>query len=745
MRSASRHLYWGIAMAICAVPRLNAASPTDEARVIGRALSLAPPELLKLVRGERLVPTWREKGSQFWFVADRVGAVDYLRVDPESKHVTKLFERSKLEGALHKVAVATLPDELPGFAFDFAEDEISFDHAGGRWCYLPRNDRLTKCDKVEGGLSPDKHWRVRVRDYNLYLEDTSTGKERQLTTDGSAEQPYARPVVNLKEMVAQGTSVPHLDADIVWSPDSRRFATYHMNLQGARRLSVVQSTPPEGAAPRVFDYVYPMTGDEHVPTAQTVIVDAASAAIVRTDSPPREMLYYGGPVLEWTRDSAAVLQEIPGRGYGSLTLYSIDAATGKSTVLTREQSNRFVDFYSHRWSYIEGADAVAWVSDTDGWNHAYLVDRNGERHQATSGNWTVAELAGSDKSGRHLFVVGRGRESGRDPYLRSLYSVGGSTLTLTPEPLDHDVFVSPDGRFFVDNQSLVNQPTVTVLRNTRDGKVLMKLQSADIGELKRRNLVLPEPFTVTAADGRTPLYGVLYKPSTFDPNKRYPVVEYIYTGPTTITSPQSFTAGLRVESAFAVAELGYIVVVVDARGTSGRGRAFLDPAYKNLHAVGLDDHIAAIKTLSRRHPYMDATAVGVYGFSAGGYDVVRAMTERPDFYKVGISASGNQDNRLDKAIWNEQWMGYPLGPQYDANSNVSWAGKLEGRLFLAYGELDENVPPAATLRLVDALIGAGKSFELLVVPNADHFLASGSYFNRRRFEFLRRNLPPPAS
>lgn len=741
-----------LGIAIYAVSQAHAAPPADDGlhqAVITRALALMPDELDKLVRGERVVPTWQEYGSQFWFAAHRTHGVDYLRVDPKSRSVVPLFDRGKLEAVVRKVAgerAPALPEELDGFSYDFDKGEITFNYSGRHWGYSPRSDRLEPMKEVQSGCSPDGRWQVLVRDYNLFLKDKSDGHIRQVTSDGTYAHPYARPVVSLKDMVAQETSVPKLAPDIVWSPDSRLFVTYRLDLEGATRLSVVQSSPPGGGPPRVFDYVYPLTGDEHVPVAHTLIVNAASGGITQVGSPTEDILYSAGPEYQWTRDSTAILQRIVSRGYGSLRLYSIDAATGKSVVLTEDDSSLFVDFYAQRWRYIKGADATAWLADAQGWNQLFLVDRQGKRRQLTTGQWTVADVAGSDESGRHLFVVGRGKESGRDPYLASLYRVasdGSRTQSLTPEAFDHEVYVSPDGRFFVDNQSLVDQPTTTVLRRTRDGSVLMKLQSADISELTKRKLNLPEPFTVTAADGKTPLYGVLYKPSTFDPHKRYPVVESIYTGPHAITAPKSFTAGLHVDAAFAVAELGYIVVVVDGRGTSGRGRAFLDPAYRNLHAVGLDDHIAAIRTLAAQRPYMDATEVGVYGYSAGGYDVVRAMTERPDFYKVGIAASGNQDNRLDKAVWNEQWMGFPLGPQYDANSNVTWAGKLEGKLFLAYGELDENVPTAATLRLVDALIRAEKPFELLVVPNANHALASVPYFNRRRFQFLLRNLPPP--
>lgn len=734
-----------IGLLLCGVMSAALADTPSLESLLSRAQSVAPDQLAKLVRGERLTPHWREHSAEFWFTAERAGGVEYLRVDPTKKSIKPLFDRARLDAALRATTGQTGPEEFDDPDFDFAANEFSFKLQGERWTYSTTTHELGKTGAPDGGVSPDKRWRALVRDHDLYLEEMTTGQVRRLTTDGSPQAPYARPIVNLNDMVAQGTSAPVLDADVTWSPDSRRFISYQMTLTGARHLSAVQSTPPGGASPRVFDYIYPMAGDEHVPLAHTVIFDVASGVVTRVESPVTEMLYYGAPEFQWTRDGSAVLQKITRRGYGALRLYSIDAATGRSVQLHADESERFVDFYWHRWTYSPEANAAFWISERDGWSHALRVTLRGEKTYLTSGAWMVSGFAGNDSSGKALFVVGRGRERDRDPYLQHLYRVendGRKITLLTPEPADHDVSVAPDGRFFVDNLSTIEQPTRSLLRSTRDGAVLMELQRADISEMTKRGLRPPEPFTALAADDKTQLYGALYKPANFDPGRRYPVVEYIYTGPHTMTTPKSFAKALSVDVAFSMTELGFAVVVVDGRGTSGRGRAFLDPAYQNLHAVGLDDHIAAIRSLAARHSYLDVARFGVYGFSAGGYDVVRAMTERPSFYKVGISASGNHDNRLDKAVWNEQWMGYPLGAQYDDNSNVAWAGKLTGRLFLAHGELDENVPLAATLRLVDALIAANKPFEFLVVPNADHYLMKVPYFNRRRFEFFLHELAP---
>lgn len=738
----------------CAGTQLPAATPAADGtpdQLVARAQAVTPVALRELVTGEQVVPHWSDEGSRFWYAADRTGGVEYLQVDAESGTIRPLFDRAKLDHAIRETtgsggSAAGLA--LDAVDYDFDTRELTFDLQGRRWNFDTLTGRLAPAAPVEGVLSPDKRWRVLMREHDLYLEDTATRRVSRLTTDGSAERPYARPIASLKAMTAQGSDSPVLPVDIVWSPDARRFVTYQMDLRVARRLCAVQSTPPDGGPPRTYEYVYPMAGDEKVPVAQTIIFTVATGAARRVETIRQEMLYFGAPQYVWTRDSSAVLQAIATRGYKSLGLYSIDAASGHASLLAQEESKRFVDYFAHRWEYLPAADAVLWMSELDGWNHTVLVDRNGRRTKLTSGRWTVSELAGGSESGTAQFLVGRGREPNRDPYLRHLYRVerdAGGVRLLTPEPVDHDVYVSPGGHYFVDNMSTIDLPTTSVLRSAVDGRILLTLQTADLREFKALGLRLPEPFMALAADGTTPLYGALYKPSTFDPGKRYPVVEYIYTGPHTITTPKSFVAGLRLDVAYSMTELGFVVVVLDGRGTSGRGRAFLDPAYRHLHGVGLDDHVTVIRELGRRHPWMDTSAVGVYGFSAGGYDVLRAMTERPGFYKAGISASGNHDNRLDKAVWNEQWMGFPLDDGYVENSNVTWAPKLEGDLLLTHGELDENVPMAATLRLADALLRANKRFELLIVPNADHWLGDLPHYNRRRFQFMLRALSPPRS
>ena len=640
-----------LAAGTCGADRATDGSTRDDERLpvsrYERAEAFLPDNLGKLVKGEFVSPNWREDGSAFWFEAEDADGFHYVLIDPDRNLRRPLIDRTAVRAHFSESA-----GEPPGtirlanLAYDFETEEVSFDFADQHWSYDPKAKTFAEKEappEEPPGLSPDGRWRVFVREHDLHIEEVSSGNVRRLTTDGSVLRPYARPIVNLRRMVDEQTPSHETDPDVAWSPDSRRFASYRMNLEGARRLNVVQSTPPDGAPPVAYDYVYPLAGDEIVPTAEAFVIEAVSGVRTAIDLPAQEILYYYGPSFEWTGDGEEVVQVVPARGYQALRLYATEAATGETRVLTENVSATFVDYYDHAWSHLEETGTFFWLSEISGWHHAYLVERNGERRTVTSGDWRVQYLAGTDSSEDTLFVVGNGREPDRDPYLRHLYRVsrhGGEPVLLTPEPLDHAVSVSPDGRYFVDNMSLIDRSTRSVLRRAQDGTIVMELQQADVSALDATGYRRPEPFRTVAADGKTLIYGAIYRPSDFDPAKRYPIIENIYTGPHYVMTPKSFTAGLTGRNAASIAELGFVVVLIDGRGTSGRSRAFLEPAYRNLHGVGLDDHMAGIHAIAERYPYMDRSRVGIYGFSAGGYDVVRAMTRHPDFYKAGRLSLG---------------------------------------------------------------------------------------------------------
>ena len=743
-------------MATPAFAEAATTSPTAvPSSVYARAEAVLPQHINELIFGLSVRPQWIGDGAEFWFERNTPQGRDYVRVNPVSGQTTPLFDHDALVSQLAAASGKPLARKdlrLTGLKLDAKTGSLEFSHDGRKWRFDPAQGTVSPAAAASRtSTSPDGRWTAEVRDGDIYIVSVADGSARRLTQDG-ANSPYATPLINLKDMAAQGTSRPETSPMVIWSPDSRKIATYRIDRSSARHLSLVQSSPKDGGPPRVLDYVYPLTGDTVIPTSEGLIFDIETGQRTAMQTPPRPVLYYGGPWYEWSADSKAVFERQPARGYGALTLNRIEADTGQVRKLTEDTSDTYVDFYGHFWTYDDKSDTHFWTADPDGYAHIYAINaQTGARRQLTSGNWRARTVAGTDNKAGRVLIVGSGREAGRDPYLRHLYSVpanGGQIRLLTPEAMDHDVSVSPDGRFFVDNMSTIDQPTRSVLRRSSDGRIIMELGRADISAYLAAGYRLPEPFQTVAADGVTPIYGAIFKPADFDPAKRYPVIEDIYTGPHYVMTPKSFEAAMTGRNANAVAQIGVIAITIDGRGTWGRSRAFQQVAYKNLHAVGLDDHIAGIRDVASRNPWMDTSRVGIYGFSAGGYDVVRAMTRRPDFYKVGVTASGNHDNRLDKATWNEQWMGTELGPLYDENSNITWAPKLEGRLLVAHGELDENVPPLASLRLADALIKANKDFEFMMVPNADHFLDAVPYYQRRRWDFFVRELlnqtPPEA-
>jgi dipeptidyl-peptidase-4 len=733
-----------------AVEQLPAAS-------YARAEAVLRNHIGKLVYGMSVRPRWIGETSSFWFEKQTREGREYVRVDAVAGTTQPLFDLESLIGSLSEVADSPIERkkfQLPGLRVDEKTGLLHFRFGDKDWQY-DADTRELKPDPdaaLKGVESPDGAWRAVLREGNLFLVSTRDGTEKQLTTDGSYDAPYATPIVDPKLMIAQGTQTPVVQPSLSWSPDSRRIATFRLNQEGARRLALVQSTPPEGAQPRVFEYVYTLPGDTETALASSLIFEVETGQRTDMELAPEPVLYYFGPYYQWNADSTAVFARIIERGYKRFGLYRVDATTGKARLLLEDHSDTYLDYWSHFWSYDDQGDTLYWTADQTGYFHVDAIDPDtGVRRQLTSGDWVARSVAGSDSATGNVLIIGTGREAGLDPYLRHLYAVprkGGAPTLLTPEPLDHDISVSPDGSYFVDNMSLINQPTRSVLRRSSDGSIVMELGRADISDFLAAGYSLPEPFETVAADGKTPIYGAIFRPADFDPSKSYPVIEEIYTGPHIVAnSPKSFEVALNQRFIIPQVQIGAIGVTVDGRGTAGRSRAFQQPSYQNLHAVGLDDHIAAIQAMAAKYPYMDLTRVGIYGYSAGGYDVVRALTERPDFYKVGLTGCGVQDNRLDKAWWNEQWMGSEPGPVWDENSNITWASKLTGKLMIVHGELDENVPPANALRLVDALIKANKDFELLIIPNANHPVMAIPYFWRKQWDFFTKELlgkvPPP--
>jgi len=604
--------------------------------------------------------------------------------------------------------------------------------------------------------SPDGRRTAFIRDWNLWIRDTASGKETPLTTDGVKDFGYATDNAGWTKSDR---------AILVWSPDSKKIATFQQDQRNVGEMYLVDT---KVGHPTLQAWKYPLPGDKVVTMIHRVVIDVDSKRVTRLQMEPDQHrsslcddLWCGG---EW----ADVQWGSPGspgspgghdarlafvstsRDHTYEQLRVADANTGAVRNVMEERVSTFFESGNGKvsWRYLPASNEIIWFSERDNWGHLYLYDvQTGKlKHQITSGDGNVTQLLRVDEKNRLLYFVAVGREKGRDPYFRHFYRIGfdGKRLELlTPENADHNISLSPSGRFFVDTYSTPDTPPVTLLRDA-DGKTLMTVEKADISRLLATGWLPPTPITVKARDGSTDLYGLLYKPTNFDPSKKYPIVNHIYPG------PQTGSVGGRQFSpargdAQALAELGFIVVEIDGMGTPWRSKTFHEAYYGDMGDNTLPDQITGMKQLAERYPWIDVDRAGIYGHSGGGYATASAMFRHPDFFKVGISEAGNHDNRSYEDDWAEKWQGLlqtkPDGTtNYDNQANQLVAKNLKGKLLLAHGTMDTNVPPYNTLLVVDELIKANKDFDLLMLPNRGHGFGNEPYMIRRRWDYFVRHL-----
>ncbi|HEY8682512.1 MAG TPA: prolyl oligopeptidase family serine peptidase, partial [Rhodanobacter sp.] len=494
-----------------------------------------------------------------------------------------------------------------------------------------------------------------------------------------------------------------------------------------------------------------------------VIIDVPTHQVLRLQMPPdqhRSSLCDdvscgpdgGWDDVQWAPDGKTLAFVSTSRDHKSATLRVADARTGK----VREVFNETVPTYYEsgngkvNWSYLPQSNEVIWFSERNNWGNLYLYDLGSGKlkHAITTGQGNVTEVLRVDDASRTLWFRGVGREAGENPYFQQFYKVsldGGKTTLLTPENADHEVTLSPDGRYFVDAYSTSSTPPVTVLRHAGDGSIAATVATADITRLRATGWVPPQVFTVKARDGSTDLYGVMFKPTHFDPHAKYPVIDYIYPGPQT-GSVRSFGFLAANGDNQSLAELGFIVVAIDGMGTPWRSKKFHDAYFGNMGDNTLPDQVAGIRELGATYPWIDLARVGIWGHSGGGNATADAMFRYPDFFKVGWAESGNHDNRNYEDDWAEKWQGLLVtrkdgSSNYDDQANQNLAKNLKGHLMLVHGTMDDNVPPSNTLLVADALIKANRDFDLLMIPNAHHGYAEATpYATRRRWDYFTRYL-----
>ena len=596
-------------------------------------------------------------------------------------------------------------------------------------------------------MSPDRQHTAFVRDWNLWVRTVATSAETQLTKDGVKDFGYA----------TDNAGWAKSDRPILrWSPDSKKIATFQQVQRGVGEMYLVDTTVGH---PTLQAWKYPLPGDTTVTMVQRVVIDVDSGTIVRLQLPPDQHrstvcddLACRGEWgdVQWSPDSATVAFVSTARDHRREQMRVADAATGVIRDVIEEKAETFYESGNGavNWRYLPSSNEVIWFSERDNWGHLYLHDlqTGREKNAITSGEGNVTQLLRVDEKARQLYFIAVGREKGRDPYFRHLYRVGldgKNVQLLTPEDADHDITLSLSGRFFVDTFSRPDVPATAQVRDT-DGKLILPLEKADMTRLTAAGWKPPMPITVKARDGVTDLYGLMYVPTKLDTSKKYPIVNHIYPGPQT-GSVGGRTFNPARGDAQALAELGFVIVEIDGMGTPWRSKKFHEAYYGNMGDNTLPDQVAGMKELAARYPWIDIERAGIYGHSGGGYATADAMFRYPDFFKVGISEAGNHDNRVYEDDWAEKWQGLlerkPDGTtNYDNQANQLVAKNLKGKLLLAHGTMDNNVPPNNTLLVVNELIKANKDFDLLMLPNRGHGFGNESYMVRRRWDYFVRNL-----
>jgi dipeptidyl aminopeptidase/acylaminoacyl peptidase len=719
----------------------------------------------------RITPHWFAGNSRFWYRNSLPGGKsEFVLVVAEKGKRSPAFDHAKLAASLSKAAKATYrADRLPFERIEFTvkQKSVVFRVRGTEWecdlstyecrpakkttsvgvqpsgcplCVLTPLDAQRDKLKVElqrttdvafvqprrrkrrvsrSPESPDGKWEAFIRNDNVFLRSTSGKQETQLSKDGEPGNVYGL---------------------LTWSLDSKSLVAFRIEPGDRTETYLIESSPRGGGRAKLRTRPYPLPGDKF----SAYELNVFHVADKKQTKPKVDRVDFGFPRIHWKKDGRRFWYRKVDRGHQRLRVVEVDAETGESRNLIDEKSKTFI-WTAHGGrpllSYLDKTDEFVYGSERDGWHHLYLIDGKAGtvKHQITKGEYVVRGIDRVDEAKRQIWFRASGKNPQQDPYLIHYYRVnfdGSELVALTEGDGNHSLQFSPDRKYLIDTYSRVDLPPVHELRRAADGKLLCELERADVSELKARGWKPPEVFVAKGRDGKTDIWGLIHRPRDFDPEKKYPVIESIYAGPHGSHVPKSFSAFDRFRS---LTDLGFIVVQMDGMGTANRSKAFHDVCWHNLKDAGFPDRILWHKAAAKKYPQMDISRVGIYGTSAGGQSAMGALLFHGDFYKAAVAACGCHDNRMDKASWNEQWMGYPVGPHYAACSNVDNAHRLRGNLLLIVGEQDTNVPPESTLRVVDGLIKAGKDFDLLVMPGIGHS-NGGAYGTRRLQDFFVRHL-----
>lgn len=710
----------------------------------------------KYIDHSRVSPHWLS-GDRFWYRDLNPNGSEFILADPATGKRGAAFDQQKLANSL---SLATgkkyVPEMLPFENFFFADDHtILFNANGSTWrCNLqtyevtqiPSPDKEDHMQRNEV-VSPDGTKTAFIKDYNLWVRNLSTGKETQLTTDGVKDFGYATDNAGWK----------HSDAAILrWSPDSKKIATFQ---QDERKVKDMYLVTTNVGHPQLKAWKYPLPGDSNVIMIQRVIINVDTPKVVRFQMTPD---FHRGTLsddisssgtfddVDWNPNDNELAFVSTSRDHKVEKFRIADANTGSVREVFEEKVP--TQFESGQgainWRYLPKSNEIIWYSERDNWGHLYLYDsRTGKlKNQITKGDFVVTKLLKVDEKNRQLYFLADGREA-TNPYFTQFYRIdfNGKNLTLlTPETGNHSITLSPSEKYFIDSYSQPDVPAVIVLRNL-NGKIISTLEKESVARLKAIGWQAPKPIVVKAHDGKTDLYGLMFTPSHIDPAKKYPVIDYIYPGPQGgSVGTWSFVASRGDHQS--LAELGFVVVLIEGTCNPLRSKNYHDMCYGNMAENTLPDQVAGIKQLADKYGFLDTSRVGIWGHSGGGFATAAAMFRYPDFFKVGISESGNHDNRNYEDDWGERYIGLLTKgangiSNYEPQANEIYAKNLKGKLMLAHGLLDDNVPPSNTLLMVEALEKANKDFDLVIFPNSRHgYGPFSTYMMRKRWDYFVKNL-----
>ncbi|MBN2843210.1 MAG: DPP IV N-terminal domain-containing protein [Sedimentisphaerales bacterium] len=689
---------------------------------------------------------WLKDDAGVWYEIRSENTRQFVLFNTTTSTEGELFDHAALAQTLAEASGQTLdPNDLPitRLQFDLEQNNISFDFDQNRWEYTISRNEITKLKPTQPQpqdqqrrhwrngrnhnqhptdrhISPDGKWKAFTKDYQLWLEDTASGEQIALTTDGTAQQQYSD--------------------DVHFSPDSLKLVCITVKPVEERQVHYIESSPADQLQPKHFTINYVKPGDE-ITTYYPTMFDLAS----RSQLPVSTELFanpYNIDDFHWLDDSSEFLFYFNQRGHQVNRVLAINSTDGTVRSVVEEKSETFIVYSSKKYlQYLDDSSELIWASERDGWNHLYLYDiKTGQvKNQVTSGNWVMRKVLWVDATNKQIYFTASGYYTDQDPYYIHYFRInfdGTNLKAFTTANGTHELFWSPGRNYYIDKWSRIDLPPVCELHKA-DTTPICTLTRGDVSAQFNAGWQAPEPFMAMSRDDKYEIWGVIYRPVNFNPSQKYPVIEDIYAGPHDNFVPKAW--GGYAYWRQALAELGFIVVQIDGMGTSNRCRDFHHFACKNVADAGLPDRIKWIKAAAEKYPYMDIDNVGIFGTSAGGQSALGALLFHGDFYKAAVASCGCHDNRMDKIWWNEQWMGYPVDDSYTTNSNVVNAGKLQGKLLLIVGELDRNVDPASTMQVANALIKANKDFDLLVVPGMDH-ASGGKFGERKRRDFFIRHL-----